>query len=275
MGTLFVVGTPIGNLSDMTYRAVKTLQEVDFIAAEDTRVTGKLLSHFEIKKPTVSYHEHNLRERGEYIVSRIMAGENCAIVSDAGMPCISDPGEDLVKLCAQSGVDIKVIPGPSAVISALAISGRKTSRFTFEGFLSTAKTNRNLHLTSLKEETRTIIMYEAPHKLKATLKDLYEYLGDRNISVARELTKIYEEVIRTTIKGAMKHFREKDPRGEFVLVIEGKEIEKVAEISIEEATTQAVALVNSGEKATDAAKIVAKLCNHTKSQIYNAIMKAE
>lgn len=271
MSTLYVVGTPIGNLNDMTYRAISTLKEVDFVAAEDTRVTGKLLHHFEIKKPMVSYHEHNLRERGEYIVSRIQAGESCAIVSDAGMPCISDPGEDLVALCASFGINIIVIPGPSAVISGLAISGLKTSRFTFEGFLSTAKTSRILHLMSLADESRTMIFYEAPHKLMHTLKDLKEYLGDRKISLARELTKIYEEVIRTTLSGAITHFKANEPRGEFVLIIEGKQQEKVVEITLEEAVSQAVLLVEGGEKATDAAKKVAKGCNHTKSQIYNGI----
>ncbi|MFZ2538166.1 MAG: 16S rRNA (cytidine(1402)-2'-O)-methyltransferase, partial [Oscillospiraceae bacterium] len=205
MPTLYVVGTPIGNLGDMSYRAIETLKSVDFIAAEDTRVTVKLLNHFEIKKPMISYYEHNLRERGQYIIDRILAGETCAIVSDAGMPCISDPGEDLVRLCAEQKVDVKVIPGPSAVVSALALSGLKTSRFTFEGFLSTNKANRAAHLKSIINEERTMIFYEAPHKLLPTLKDMLVTLGDRQISIARELTKLYEQVIRMTLSEAVEY----------------------------------------------------------------------
>lgn len=272
MPILYVVGTPIGNLNDMSVRAVNTLKEVDFIAAEDTRVTIKLLNHFEIKKTMVSYHEHNIRERSEYIVSRILNGESCAIVSDAGMPCISDPGEDLVRVCAESGIDVKVIPGPSAVISGLAISGLKTSRFTFEGFLSTGKTSRIKHLTSLKDEERTIIFYEAPHKLIHTLRDLLEYLGDRKISIARELTKIYEEVVRTTLSEAVKLYKGKLPKGEFVLIVEGKSPEKIVEISLEEAVIIAKGLVDGGMKTTDAAKQAAKNTNHKKSDIYSKII---
>lgn len=272
MGTLYVVGTPIGNLSDMTFRAVKTLQEVDFIAAEDTRVTGKLLSHFEIKKPMVSYHEHNLRERGEYIASRLQAGESCAIVTDAGMPCISDPGEDLVIICAELGISIEVVPGPSAVISAICVSGQRTSRFTFEGFLSTAKTSRIQHLVSLKNEPRTMVFYEAPHKLKRTLKDMLEYLGDRKISLARELTKIYEEVQRTTISGAIEHYVGVDPRGEYVLVIEGKPQEVVVQLTLDQAIDRALELELGGEKTTDAAKLASRECGFSKSQIYNGMV---
>lgn len=272
MGTLYVVGTPIGNLSDMTYRAVATLKAVDFVAAEDTRVSARLLAHFEIKKPMVSYHEHNLRERGEYIISRIQAGESCAIVTDAGMPCISDPGEDLVALCAEHGVPINVVPGPSAVVSGLAVSGLKTSRFCFEGFLTTARSKRIEHLESLQNESRTIIFYEAPHKLRNTLDDLLAYLGDRRISLARELTKIYEEVLRTTVSGAIAHFAEKEPRGEFVLIIEGKQPEQAEELTIEQAIAQAMELVQNGCKATDAAKQVAKATGFTKSQIYKGLV---
>ncbi|MEG2813154.1 MAG: 16S rRNA (cytidine(1402)-2'-O)-methyltransferase, partial [Oscillospiraceae bacterium] len=253
MSMLYVVGTPIGNLNDMSYRAIETLKSVDFIAAEDTRVTVKLLNHFEIKKPMVSYYEHNLRERGEFIVARILAGETCAIVSDAGMPCISDPGEDLVRICAAQNIDIKVIPGPTAVISGLALSGLKTSRFTFEGFLSISRASRMAHLKEIKTETRTMIFYEAPHKLKQTLRDLYETLGDRKISIARELTKIYEEVNRTTLKEAVPFYSGTLPRGEFVLVIEGKEIEKPTEITLEDAIIMAQKLLDDGVKKTDAA----------------------
>ncbi len=220
----------------------------------------------------VSYHEHNIRERGEYILSRILNGETCAIVSDAGMPCISDPGEDLVRICAQSNVDIKVIPGPSAVVSGLAISGLKTSRFTFEGFLSTGKNSRITHLKSLKEEQRTMIFYEAPHKLMSTLKDMLEYFGDRNISIARELTKIYEEVLRTTIKGAIKHFREKSPKGEFVIIIEGLSPQQQQTITLEEAIAHAKQLVEDGTKATEAAKLVAKETSFTKTEIYSSLI---
>lgn len=272
--TLYVVGTPIGNLSDISPRGVDTLKSVDFIAAEDTRVTLKLLNHFDIKKPMVSYHEHNLRERGEYILSRILGGETCAIVSDAGMPCISDPGEDLVRICAQSGVDIKVIPGPSAVISALAVSGLITSRFTFEGFLSTAKTSRMSHLHSIKNEKRTMIFYEAPHKLISTLKDLYEALGDRKLSLARELTKIHEEVIRTTLSEAITYYAKKTPKGEFVLVIEGKtETDEVEPISLEQAVSQAKYLIEQGMKPTEAAKEMANNTPYKKTDIYQNLIE--
>ncbi|MFA9380957.1 MAG: 16S rRNA (cytidine(1402)-2'-O)-methyltransferase, partial [Acetanaerobacterium sp.] len=203
---LYVVGTPIGNLGDFSPRAREVLSSVDFIAAEDTRVTLKLLNHFEIKKPMVSYYEHNLRERGEYIMGRILAGEQCAIVTDAGMPCISDPGEDLVRLCRDSGVPIEVVPGPSAVISALAVSGLTTSRFSFEGFLSMAKKARTAHLAEVKDNPRTLIFYEAPHKLCATLADMLRVLGDRRISLARELTKLYEEVRKTTLSEAVAYY---------------------------------------------------------------------
>lgn len=273
MSHLYVVGTPIGNLNDMTYRAISTLKEVDFIAAEDTRVTLKLLNHFDIKKPMISYYEHNLRERGEYIVSRILAGESCAIVSDAGMPCISDPGEDLVRLCAENEIDIKVIPGPSAAIAGLAISGLKTSRFTFEGFLSTAKNNRRQHLSLIADEERTMIFYEAPHKLLSTLRDMLEVLGDRRISIARELTKLYEEVVRTTLSGAVAMYEEKSPKGEFVLVIEGKHPQEQVQISLEDAAKRASALIGDGAKATDAAKQIAKESGFKKADIYNMLMK--
>lgn len=271
--TLYVVGTPIGNLQDMSYRAINTLKEVDFIAAEDTRVTLKLLNHFDIKKPMISYYEHNLRERGEYILNRILNGETCAIVSDAGMPCISDPGEDLVRICAEQNVDIKIIPGPSAVISGLCLSGLKTSRFTFEGFLSTAKTNRMQHLNSLKQEERTMIFYEAPHKLLSTLKDMQSYFGNRKISIARELTKVYEQVMRTTLDEAVVFYSENTPKGEFVLVIEGAAPIQEEKITLEQAIEKANEMVQNGVKATDAAKQIAKQTNFKKSDIYNALLE--
>ena len=225
MGKLFVVGTPIGNLGDMTYRAVETLRTVDFICAEDTRVTAKLLNYFDIKTPAVSYHEHNAKTAGEMVTNRISAGEDCAIVTDAGMPCISDPGEELVKLCAEKGIEINVVPGPSAVVSALAVSGLDTSRFAFEGFLSVTKKQRFAHLAEVKNCTSTMIFYEAPHKLLYTLKDMLEYFGDRKISLCRELTKIHEEIFRTTLSQAVEHYTVNKPKGEFVLVIEGAKAE--------------------------------------------------
>ncbi len=271
-GKLYVTGTPIGNLSDFSPRAVETLKSVDFIAAEDTRVTLKLLNHFDIKKPMVSYHEHNLRERGEVIIGRILNGENCAIVSDAGMPCVSDPGEDLVRLAAEKGVPTVVIPGPSAVISALCISGLKTSRFAFEGFLSTSKQNRKTHLESIKDDPHTLIFYEAPHKLLNTLKDMEKTFGNRNIAIARELTKIHEEVIRTTLTDAIAFYEEKTPKGEFVLIIEGAEAPKQAEVSLEDAIKEAKYLTENGERPTDAAKKIAAKYNFKKSEIYSGLL---
>lgn len=255
-GKLYVVGTPIGNLEDMSVRAVKTLQEVDFIAAEDTRVTLKLLNHFEIKKPMVSYHEHNAREKGGEIITRLLSGQTCAIVTDAGMPCISDPGEDLVRLCAENGIDTVVIPGPSAAISALALSGLSTSKFVFEGFLNPQKNARLERLEELKREKRTIIFYEAPHKLCDTLSAMYQVLGDRKITLARELTKIYEEVIRTTLSQAVALFEEKAPKGEFVLVVEGM-VEEEQSLTFEQALELIQALVDKGEPLSKAAKDVA------------------
>lgn len=273
MGLLYLVGTPIGNLGDFSPRAQQVLSEADFIAAEDTRVTVKLLNHMGIKKPMISYYEHNLRERGEQIVERILAGETCAIVSDAGMPCISDPGEDLVKLCAENGIEVVVIPGPSAAISALAISGLATSRFTFEGFLSTNKKNRRAHLSSLLEEQRTMIFYEAPHKLVSTLVDMLAAFGDRNIALCREITKLHEEVIRTTLASAVTRYKEEtSPRGEFVLVISGAEPVLVEEMSLEEAVEMARKLVADGMKATQAAKVAAKVSGLMKSEIYSGLL---
>ena len=271
-GILYVTGTPIGNLSDLSPRAVETLKTVDFIAAEDTRVTVKLLNHFNIKKNMVSYHEHNLRERGEIIIERILAGENCAIVSDAGMPCVSDPGEDLIRLAAEKGVPAVVIPGPSAAISALCISGLSTSRFSFEGFLSTNKRNRQLHLESLKNDTHTLIFYEAPHKLLATLKDMERVLGDRRISIGRELTKIHEEIIRTTLREAIAIYEEKTPKGEFVLILEGAVPEKDPQISLEDAIEEAKQMVAEGERPTEAAKKISAQYGYKKSEIYNGLI---
>ena len=272
-GILYVTGTPIGNLSDLSPRAAQTLGEVDFIAAEDTRVTLKLLNHLGIKKPMVSYYEHNKRERGEVICARIEQGENCAVVTDAGMPCISDPGEDLVKLCEERGIKTIVIPGPSAVISALAVSGLETGRFCFEGFLSVNKKSRSEHLQSLKNERRTMIFYEAPHKLPATLRDLYSTFGDRKLSIVRELTKIHEEVIRTTTKYAAENYADGSVKGELVLVLEGaKEAEPEENYTLEYAVELAKKLIENGEKPTVAAKSAAEMTGYKKNEIYRELV---
>ena len=221
-GMLYLVPTPIGNLGDISIRCRETLESVDFIAAEDTRVTLKLLNHLGIKKSLVSYYEHNKAFKGDQIVDRILAGETCALVSDAGSPAISDPGEDLVRLCYENEIEVVAVPGPSAVISALALSGMPSGRFTFEGFLSVNKAERRARLGELKQETRTMLFHEAPHKLRATLKDLCAaFGGTRRIAICRELTKLNEEVLRTTLGGALTHYSEREPRGEYVLVLEG------------------------------------------------------
>ncbi|MGO5112070.1 16S rRNA (cytidine(1402)-2'-O)-methyltransferase [Oscillospiraceae bacterium LCP25S3_E10] len=269
-GILYVVGTPIGNLGDMSPRAVETLENVDFIAAEDTRVTLKLLNHFGIKKLMVSYFEHNKHQRGEIICQRILSGENCAIVTDAGMPCISDPGELLVKQCEEYGIEVKAVPGPSAVISALAISGLPTGRFTFEGFLSVNKKSRMEHLESVKNETRTMIFYEAPHKLNATLRDMLGAFGNRSIAIVRELTKIHEEVIRTTLEQAVERYSEAPLKGEIVLVIDGaKPVDNNKVYTEKEAADLAIALA-AGEdiSLSEASKKAAKETGIKKGIIY-------
>lgn len=272
-GIIYIVGTPIGNLSDFSPRAIQTLREVDFIAAEDTRVTLKLLNHFDIRKPLVSYHEHNLRERGEAIIQRVLDGENVAVVSDAGMPCVSDPGEDIVRLAAEADIQTIVIPGPSAAISALCISGLSTSRFSFEGFLSTNRKNRREHLQSLIGDTHTLIFYEAPHKLLDTLKDMAAAFGaDRRISLCREMTKIHEQVFRTTLEGAVQYYTENTPKGEFVLILEGAQKPVEPEITFEQAVEEASRLVQSGIRATDAAKQVSAHTPFKKSEIYSALI---
>ena len=274
--TLYLVGTPIGNLSDITERAKKVLSEVDFIAAEDTRASGKLLAYYGIKKPLISYFEHNKRERGEVIVSRIIEnGEACALITDAGMPAISDPGEDIVRLCAERGVRVSVVPGPCAAVSALAMSGLFTGKFVFEGFLPTGKGERREALSALKDEKRTVIFYEAPHKLKRTLADLYEAFGERKISLCRELTKINEEVIRTTLESAIAYYEEREPRGEYVLIMEGASKEELlsrafwSDMSIEEHVEH---YLSEEMSKNDAIKAVARDRGVAKSEIYNAVM---
>lgn len=275
-GTLYLVGTPIGNLADLSERARKVLSEVDFIAAEDTRNSGRLLAFYGIKKPMISYFEHNKRERGEIICARIESGEACALVTDAGMPGISDPGEDLVRLCAERGIPVSVIPGPCAAISALAISGLFTAKFVFEGFLSTATGERRESLERLKSETRTILLYEAPHKLKTTLADLEKALGNRRISLCRELTKLNEEVIRTTLSEALEFYENTAPRGEYVLVIEGaaKDTESTTAFWAEMTVPQHVnCYIDRGMDKSDAIKQTAKDRGVCKSEIYNIVMK--
>ena len=272
-GTLYIVGTPIGNLGDLSPRAVEILQSVDFIAAEDTRVTLKLLNHFGIKKPMVSYFEHNKYERGEIICQRLQQGEDAALVSDAGMPAISDPGEMLVSQCAQQGIPVLAVPGPSAVVTALAVSGLPTGRFAFEGFLTTNKKGRRDHLQSLRHDTHTLIFYEAPHKLRTTLQDLYENLGDRRIALVRELTKIHEEVRRTTLSQAIAYYADNPPRGEFVLVVEGAAAGESdgEEMSVEQAVNLAKERMQQGLSAAAAAKEVAALTGYRKNEIYRKL----
>lgn len=270
-GKLYVVGTPIGNLSDFSPRAVETLEFVDFIAAEDTRVTLKILNHFGIKKEMVSYYEHNKRERGEIICSRILAGENCAIVTDAGMPAISDPGQELVAQCAEYLIDVVAVPGPTAFATALAVSGMDTGRFTFEGFLSVSKKSRFEHLDELKDEKRTMVFYEAPHKLANTLKDMYAAFSNRKIAIVRELTKIHEEVIRTTLKDAAEKYADGSLKGEIVLIIEGKKEEQQA-ITLEEAIGKAKKLVDGGMSISRAAKEIAAETPFKKADIYGGLI---
>lgn len=271
-GKLYVVGTPIGNLSDFSPRALETLQQADFIAAEDTRVTLKLLNRFQIKKPMVSYFEHNKLERGDLICNRIEAGETCALVSDAGMPAISDPGELLVAQCAERGIEVLVVPGPSAVVSALAVSGLPTGRFTFEGFLSVNKKSRREHLEEVKTERRTMIFYEAPHKLSSTLTDMLAAWGDRRIALVRELTKIHEEVIRTTLAQAAARYADGGAKGEFVLVIEGAPAPQRTEFTLEDAVAIARDRMESGLSASESAKQAAAETGLKKGEIYKAIL---
>ena len=273
-GTLYLVGTPIGNLGDLSVRALETLRSADFIAAEDTRVTAKLLNHFEIRKPCVSYYEHNKYASGEKIVARLLAGETCALVTDAGMPAISDPGEDIVRQCAEQGIDVQVIPGPCAAIAALAVSGLPTQQFCFEGFLAVSGKTRREHLQRLQGETRTMIFYEAPHKLLATLRDLTAAFGeDRRISLCRELTKLHEEVRRMTLGEASAYYEENPPRGEFVLVVAGAEEKPEAGCTFEAALELVRARMAKGLSTKDAVKQVAKLTGFAKNLLYDAVVK--
>lgn len=268
-GMLYLVPTPIGNLGDISQRCRETLEQADFIAAEDTRVSLKLLNHLGIKKSLVSYYEHNKTFKGDKIVERILAGETCALVSDAGSPAISDPGEDLVKQCAQAGIVVCAIPGPCAAITALSISGQATGRFCFEGFLSTAKKSRREHLENLAKEQRTMIFYEAPHKLVNTLSDMVEVFGaDRPISLCRELTKLHEEVVRTTLGEAVAKYTETPPKGEFVLVVAGAPAEEKETASEEDAAARLSQLLDEGLSRKDAVKQTAQELGLPKNVVY-------
>lgn len=272
-GTLYIVGTPIGNLGDMTERQLDVLSEVSFIAAEDTRVTRKLLSHFDIHTPLVSYHEHSTEAVIRQIMDRITAGESCAVVTDAGMPCISDPGAILVQNCIAENISMQVVPGPSAVISALAISGQDTTRFCFEGFLSVTKKQRFTHLEALRHETRTMVFYEAPHKLLNTLRDMFAYFGDRSVSICRELTKIHEEMTKTTLADAVRYYEANAPRGEFVLVVAGENVNPEAEKpSLEAVLAIARERIAAGERASDVCKQLAAETGYQKRVLYQAVI---
>ena len=274
-GILYVTGTPIGNLEDITLRQLRILEEVDFIAAEDTRVTRKLLTHFDLKTPLVSYHDHSGAAAAQAIADRIEAGENCAIVTDAGMPCISDPGEDLVRLCAENSIPIEVVPGPSALISALAVSGLDTSRFSFEGFPSVTKRSRFERLAACAKDDRTLIFYEAPHKLISTLADLYKFFGERKITLCRELRKVHEEIIRTTLSEAQTLYDEShQPRGEYVLVVEGAREAAEEEATPESALEQVKALVAKGMRGADACREIAKTTGISKSELYSLLLES-
>ena len=271
---LYLVPTPIGNLGDISIRCRETLEQADFIAAEDTRVTLKLLNHLGIKKSLVSYYEHNKATQGSRIVERILAGETCALVSDAGSPAISDPGEDLVRQCAAAGIPVCAIPGPCAAITALSISAQATGRFCFEGFLSTAKKSRREHLDSLKKEQRTMIFYEAPHKLLATLTDMAEIFGeDRPISLCRELTKLHEEVVRTTLGQAVTRYTQSPPKGEFVLIVAGAPAEKQELPSETDAAARVSQLIAQGVSRKDAVKQTAKELGLPKNVVYDIALR--
>ena len=273
-GTLYLVATPIGNLGDFSPRAVETLSSVDFIAAEDTRVSVKLLNHFQIKKPLVSYHQHNHVTAGRAILERLLNGETCALVTDAGTPAISDPGEELVRLCAENGVDVLSIPGCCAAVNALAVSGLPTGRFTFEGFLSVNKKARREHLAGLLNEERTMIFHEAPHKLLTTLEDLSVAFGpDRPVALCRELTKLHEETIRTTLGQALERFQEIAPKGEFVLVVAGRPPRQEAAMTLEEAVGRVIALRDSGMRLKDAVRQVAADTGLSKNELYAAALE--
>ena len=275
-GMLILVPTPIGNLGDISPRAAEALEQADFIAAEDTRVSIKLLNHLGLKKQLVSYHEHNKQESGPHILSRLQDGESCALVTDAGTPAISDPGEDLVRLCREHGVAVTAIPGPCAAITALAMSGLPTGRFTFEGFLSVNKRSRREHLASLLEETRTMIFYEAPHKLLTTLEDMQVAFGaDRPVCLCRELTKLHEEAVKTTLGQALSYYQENSPRGEYVLIVGGAAPKVLEAPSMEDCIARVSALRDTGLSMKDAVKQVSKESGIPRNTLYDAALQAQ
>lgn len=274
-GILYLVATPIGNLGDFSPRAVETLQTADFLAAEDTRVSMKLLNHFGIKKPLVSYHEHNRAAAGQAILQRLQAGETCALVTDAGTPAISDPGEDLVRLCGENDIRVEAIPGCCAAICALAVSGLPTRRFTFEGFLSANKKERRTALEHLRSEERTIVFHEAPHKLRATLADLLDILGDRPVALCRELTKLHEQTLRTTLQQAVDYYQSNEPRGEYVLVVAGAEQTDAPAVSLSDGVARVLRLRAEGEKMKPAVRQVAEETGLNKNELYEAVLKAD
>lgn len=273
-GKLYVCGTPIGNLEDITYRTLKVLNEVDLIAAEDTRHSIKLLNHFEISKPLTSYHEHNKENKGGYLINKLLSGENIALISDAGMPGISDPGEEIIKQAIENDIEVIVLPGPTASITALIGSGLETGKFVFEGFLDRDKKRRKEELELIKHEKRTIIFYESPHRLKDTLKDMLKILGNRNIAVNRELTKKYQEVIRTDIQGCIDIFNEREVKGEFVLIVEGfkGEIEETCEYNDLNDREYVIKLMEEGITKKDAIKFVCKERKLKKDIVYKQVL---
>ena len=273
-GTLYLIATPIGNLGDLSPRAAATLEAADFVAAEDTRVTMKLLSHLGLKKTMVSYHEHNKASAGPAILARLLAGESCALATDAGTPAISDPGEDLVRLCAENGVAVQAIPGCCALISALAVSGLPTGRFVFEGFLPVNKAERRERLQNLLGEERTLIFYEAPHRLRTTLADLLAAFGDRNAALCRELTKLHEDTMRTTLSQAAAWYQENEPRGEYVLVISGAEGTREQAVTLERGVAMVLERRERGERMKDAVRQVAADTGLARNELYDAALQA-
>lgn len=273
-GTLYLVATPIGNLGDFSPRAVETLQNADFIAAEDTRVSMKLLNHFDVKKPLVSYHEHNRAAAGQAILERIIGGETCALVTDAGTPAISDPGEDLVRLCAENGVEVQSIPGCCACITALAVSGLPTRRFTFEGFLSANRSERREQLQNLCSEERTMVFHEAPHKLRITLSDMLAILGDRSVALCRELTKLHEQTMRMTLSQAVEFYASNDPRGEYVLVVAGCEKRTGPAVTLEDGVAMVLQRKADGMRMKDAVRQVADDTGLNRNELYDAALHA-
>lgn len=273
-GTLYLIATPIGNLGDLSPRAAAVLESADFVAAEDTRVTMKLLSHLGLKKTMVSYHEHNKASAGPAILARLLAGESCALATDAGTPAISDPGEDLVRLCAESGVEVQAVPGCCALISALAVSGLPTGRFAFEGFLPANKAQRRERLQGLLGEERTLIFYEAPHRLRVTLDDLLAAFGDRRVALCRELTKLHEETMRTTLAQAVEWYREREPKGEYVLVLDGAERREESAVTLERGVELVLERRARGERMKDAVRQVASDTGLARNELYDAALEA-